>query len=85
MTLDQDRQLYNLKTAVAITMQTTIQRLGPIPNSCEGALKKILRENDDIALICFGIAIENCAKNGSYESLQKAIDDITAAQLKKTT
>jgi hypothetical protein len=65
-----------LRGRVALTLQLVIAKLGPVPDDCGEALKKTLGVDHDLTLLGLGVALEDAAEAGSYESLKRDLSTI---------
>lgn len=73
--------LQRLKTELAIILQNCVSQLGPLPYEHEGrAIKKILNEQDDVALLALMFGLEICEKTKSWELIKKVISGIEKGQ-----
>jgi hypothetical protein len=64
----------NLYTEIiAITMQNTIARLGPMPNECGDVVKETITEKNIVTFMLLGRAFEDCIRENSYENLKKFV------------
>lgn len=64
---------------IAITVQNTMAKLGPLPNEHGDMVKDIMCSKDRFTeIMALGLCMEDCQKVGSYEpldALAKAIED----------
>lgn len=61
-----------LLNAIAITLQNTIAKLGPIPDRHGHWIKADLENADPVMLPALGCYLEECIKEGNYDALEKA-------------
>lgn len=56
----------NANNMIAITLQNTVAKLGPMPDKLGDKVKKILESDDLIALMALGCQLEDYQKAGEY-------------------
>jgi hypothetical protein len=65
-----------LENMVAITLQTTIQQLGPIPDE-HGPMVAHALEGDDTPLkLALGMYLDDCRQHQNYSPLDKLQEEI---------
>jgi hypothetical protein len=68
-----------MKEHLAITLTHTVAKLGPMPDDCGALIKDLLKNSqDEIAIICIGIALEQAMEAGNYDSLYSSLEKLTA-------
>jgi len=62
-----------LQNMIAITLQTTIGKLGPVPNKHGDLIKSIIGnpEKDLPRTLALGCYLDECQKTGNYTPLDK--------------
>lgn len=65
-----------MRQGIAITLQTTIHKLGPIPNRHGDMVRSIMSEDDSAKIMSLGCHLEDCMKDKSYGSLDFLADSI---------
>jgi len=72
--------LNGMKNMLAITISQSIDKLGFVPNESGPFIKEVMTGQDEIAIMCLGLALEQSMESGSYRPLAKGIDDIKRAR-----
>jgi len=79
---------FTLKNMLAMTLTNTVAKLGFIPDcECGDKIKRIMRAEDDASIIALGCILDDCVKEGSYDSLAKQLKTIpeTNTEIPNTT
>ena len=61
-----DNMNENILNMIAITLQNTITKLGPMPNELGEEVNQVLESGDTIRVIALGCKLDDCIKNGKY-------------------
>ena len=72
-----------MKDMMGITLTVTVGQLGPMPDDEGSAVKKILAEDDHIAIMALGCYLDECRSDGSYVRLTEGIASIRKHQAAK--
>lgn len=60
-----------MRNMIAITLQTTISKIGFLPDQYGDMVKSIIAGDDSAAVLALGCYLEDCEKDGNYEPLEK--------------
>lgn len=73
-----------MRQGLTITLQSTISKLGPLPDELGEDFSKHLAGDDIAAIFALGCSLEQCEKDGNWDNLAKNLASIAAHQKKKS-
>ena len=72
--------LSSIKQALAVTLQSTVQSLGFMPDKCGHQVREVLASDDGPALLALGCYLDDSKKSKSYEPLKDGLMKIRLSQ-----
>lgn len=64
-----------LRQMLSISLSMAVQKLGPVPDEYGDKIKQVFAEEDDIAYLALGCALDDCIAHGSYLNLKRGFKE----------